>query len=158
MAIPPIPADSREFLRLLGANGARFLLVGGYAVNYYGHVRATGDMDVWVEMSEGNAERVAAAIREFGFDVPELSPDLFLDPDAIVRMGEEPFRIELLTSISGVAFDECYAQRVIERLDDVEVPFISLEHLKANKRAAGRLKDRADVQALGAPKRRRRTP
>jgi len=141
---------------LLGAHGARFLLVGGYAVNYYGYVRATGDMDVWVEPSEGNAEKVVAAVREFGFDVPELSPDLFVDPDAVVRMGERPFRIELMTSISGVAFDECYGERLVERLGDTEIPFISLHHLKANKRAAGRPKDRADVHELSTPRRRRR--
>jgi len=142
---------------LLGAKGARFLLVGGYAVNYYGYVRATGDMDVWVGPSAENAERVAAAIREFGFDVPELSPELFTDPDAVVRMGERPFRIEVLTTISGVAFDECYEKRVVEHLGDTEVPFISLDHLKTNKRAAGRPKDRADVHELSA-RRRRRTP
>jgi len=156
MAIPPIPADLRECLRSLGARGARFLLVGGYAVNYYGYVRATGDMDIWVEPSEENAERVVAALREFGFDVPELSPELFADPDAVVCMGEPPFRIELITTISGVAFDECYEQRVVEHVDDVEVPFISLDHLKANKRAAGRLKDRVDVQHLTPPKRHTR--
>jgi len=130
--------------------------VGGYAVNYYGYVRATGDMDVWVEPSEGNAEKVVAAVREFGFDVPELSPDLFVDPDAVVRMGERPFRIELMTSISGVAFDECYEERLVERPGDTEIPFIGLHHLKANKRAAGRPKDRADVHELSTPRRRRR--
>lgn len=125
-------------------------------MNYYGYVRATGDMDVWVEPSEVNAGRVAAAIREFGFDVPELSADLFVDPDSVVGMGERPFRIEVLTSISGVAFEECYAERVVEHLEDTEVPFISLHHLKANKRAAGRPKDRADVHELSVPRRRRR--
>jgi hypothetical protein len=93
--------------------------VGGYAVNYYGYVRATGNMDVWVEPTEENAPRVVAAIREFGFDVPGLTPDLFVDPDTVVRMGERPFRIELMTSISGVAFDECYEERVVERLEDI---------------------------------------
>ncbi|MBM3957045.1 MAG: hypothetical protein FJ313_03210, partial [Gemmatimonadetes bacterium] len=103
-----------------------------------------------------NAEKVVAAVREFGFDVPELSPDLFVDPDAVVRMGERPFRIELMTSISGVAFDECYEERLVERLGDTEIPFIGLHHLKANKRAAGRPKDRADVHELSTPRRRRR--
>ncbi len=88
------------------------------------------------------------ALSAFGFDVPELSTDLFLRDDKIVRMGVEPVRIEVMTSISGVEFDECYRERLESTLNDVPVSLISLRHLKINKRASGRLKDLADLEGL----------
>lgn len=87
-------------------------------------------------------------LREFGFTAAELSPQLFLEKDRIIRMGIPPFRIEVLTGTSGVNFDECYAARIVGDVDDVDVNIISLPHLKANKKASGRLKDLADVQHL----------
>jgi hypothetical protein len=87
-------------------------------------------------------------LREFGFDVPELSAELFLVPDKVIRMGVPPVRIEVLTTISGVSFDECFRQRTIAEIDGIPVNLISLEHLKINKRASGRLKDLADLDYL----------
>jgi hypothetical protein len=89
-----------------------------------------------------------AAIKEFGFDVPELSPELFLKENQVIRMGAPPFRIEIVTSASGVTFEECYAARTQAVLDDVQANIISLDHLKANKRAAGRYKDLDDLEHL----------
>jgi hypothetical protein len=111
MATPPLPSDFKEFLRLLISHRVEFLLIGGHAVGYYGYVRATADMDIWVSSNVQNAPRIVSAIREFGFNPVELNEDLFLRPAKIVRMGVPPLRIELLTSISGVTFEECWQAR-----------------------------------------------
>ncbi|MCX7016288.1 MAG: hypothetical protein NTW86_27655 [Candidatus Sumerlaeota bacterium] len=125
------------------------LLIGGYAVIRHGYVRATAGMDIWVRISRDNAERLTDALKEFGFDVPGLSPEMFLKPNAIIRLGVPPIRIEILNAISGVAFEECYARRQRELLDgDLEVDIISLDDLKTNKKASGRLKDLADLDYL----------
>jgi hypothetical protein len=108
-----LPSDFKEFLRLLDEMGVKYLTVRGYAVGYHGYPRSTGDMDVWVESTGENAERVVRALKEFSFDVPELSPDLFLDPDRVIRMGHPPLRIEILTSVTGVSFEKCYSHCVV---------------------------------------------
>ena len=148
MATIPLPPDFSAFLKLLSEHKVKYLLIGGYAVGYYGYVRATADMDVWVPRERANAERLVAALQEFGFGVPELKAELFLKKDQVIRMGVPPMRIEIGTSISGVEFEECYAERVVEEWDDVEVSIISLEKLKENKRASGRLKDLTDLEHL----------
>jgi hypothetical protein len=140
--------DYKEFLRLLRAHGVEYLLIGGWAVGYHGYPRATYDLDVWIAISPANATRVIKALAEFGFDVPELSTDLFLQPDKIVRMGVEPKRIEVMTSISGVEFDKCYRDRLETTMNDVPVSLINLRDLKINKKASGRLKDLADLEQL----------
>ncbi|MEF8795446.1 MAG: hypothetical protein V5A22_12540 [Salinivenus sp.] len=148
MTTTRLPTDFKEFLRLLTEHDVRYLIVGGYAVGYHGYPRATGDMDVWVDATPENAERLVMALREFGFDVPELEPDLFLQPDRVVRMGHPPLRIELLTSVSGVAFSDCYTSREQDEIDEVPVYFIGMEKLKENKRASGRHKDLDDLENL----------
>ncbi len=140
--------DYKEFLRLLRAHGVEYLLIGGWAVGYHGYPRATYDLDVWIAVSPANAARVMKALADFGFDVPELSSDLFLKDDSIVRMGSEPVRIEVMTSISGVEFDDCYRGRLETTINDVPVSLINLHDLKTNKEASGRLKDLADVEQL----------
>ena len=144
----PLPPDFKEFLRLLNANQVEYLLVGGYAVGFYGYPRATADMDIWISVNQQNAEKVVAALREYGFDVPELSPDLFLEEGTIIRMGVPPLRLEVITSISGVRFEECYEERELVMIDDVEASLISLRHLKINKEASGRFKDLNDLENL----------
>jgi hypothetical protein len=123
-------------------------LIGGYAVGYHGYPRATADMDIWVAINPDNARKLVAVLREFGFDLPELSIDLFLKDQQIVRMGIPPVRLEITTSISGVEFDKCFKERVIDTLDGVEVNLISLEQLKINKKASGRYKDLNDLENL----------
>ena len=108
----------------------------GYAVGYYGHPRATGDMDIWIAIHPRNAQKLVEALEEFGFHLPNLSPDLFLQEERIIRM------------ISGLQFDECYAKRVMDVIDGIEIKFINLPHLKINKRASGRPKDVNDLQNL----------
>ena len=148
MATIRLPPDFREFLQLLNSHQVEYLLIGGYAVGYHGYPRATADMDIWIAIHPQNAERVVAALKEFGFDVPELSVELFLKEDQIVRMGVPPVKIDIATTISGVTFDECYAERVVDILDGVEVNIISLKHLKTNKKASGRLRDLIDLENL----------
>ena len=143
-----LPLDFKEFLKLLDENKVAYLLIGGYAVGYYGYPRATNDMDVWIAIHPANAERTVNALRDFGFDVPELSPDLFLRENSIVRLGNPPMRLEILTGISGVVFDACYAERVQDVIDGVPVSIISLRQLKINKRASGRYKDLNDLENL----------
>jgi predicted nucleotidyltransferase len=148
MAKRLLPDDLREFLKLLNVKRVEYLLIGGYAVGYYGYPRATGDMDIWVAISKTNARKVVDVLQEFGFGVAELRADLFLREDQIVRLGEAPLRIELLTSISGVRFADCHARRNQVRIDGLRVSLISLQDLKRNKAATGRAKDQADLEQL----------
>jgi len=143
-----LPQDFKELLKLLNANSVEYLLIGGYAVAYYGYPRATADMDIWIAMNPDNSKKMVEVLKEFGFDIRELSPELFLKDWQIIRMGVPPVRIEISTTISGVNFDECYAERVEDTLDGVKVKLISLKHLKLNKKAAGRYQDFSDLENL----------
>jgi predicted nucleotidyltransferase len=149
MAKLRFPADLREFLKLLNSARVEYLLIGGYAVGYYGYPRATADLDIWIRVSEQNARKLVKALRAFGFDIPSLVPELFMQPDGMVRFGEPPLRIELLTSISGVEFQACFARRQRVRFDGIMVNLIQLADLKKNKAASGRPKDLDDLQMLG---------
>jgi len=133
---------------LLKEHNVRYLLIGGYAVGYHGYARATDDMDIWVAIHPDNAQKLVSVLKMFGFDHPDLKPDLFLQEKKILRMGFPPMRLEITTSISGVEFDECYRSRIMDTLDEVEVNLIDLENLKKNKKASGRTKDIADVEQL----------
>ena len=124
------------------------MLIGGYAVGYHGYPRATADMDIWIAIQPSNATKVVAVLKEFGFDVPELKPELFMQEDQIIRMGVPPVQIEIATTISGVEFEECYRERIIDELDGVLVNLISLKHLKINKKASGRHRDLDDLEHL----------
>src|ERR1035437_7919103 len=100
-----LPPDFREFLKLLNSHEVGYLVVGGYAVNYHGYPRGTGDIDIWIDMNPRNAEAVASVLNEFGF--LQATPEVFTRPGNVVRMGVPPLRIEILTSISGVNFAQC---------------------------------------------------
>ncbi len=142
------PRDFSEFLRLLNEHRVDYLLVGGFAVAIHGYPRATADLDVWVARRRENASRVVAALRQFGSDLPELTEDLFLEPDRIVRMGRAPLRIEVLTTIDGVTFEDCVSRALVHIVDGSAIPVIGLDDLKRNKRASGRHKDLADLDHL----------
>jgi hypothetical protein len=146
MATIPIPRDFKEFLKLLSSNNVEYLLIGGYAANYHGYTPATAHMDVWIGTDQLNAHKTAAAVQQFGF--PHATGELFHEPGAMVRMGVPPLRIEVLTSISGVDFAECFKKRTIDEIDGVPISVISLDDLKANKQASGRLKDLSDLEQL----------
>lgn len=148
MATTQLPSDFSEFLKLLNKNEVRYLLVGGHAVAYYGHVRGTVDMDVWVDRTGENPDRVLAALAEFGFSGAQAKADMFREPGFVIRMGVPPVRIELLTSLWGVDFAECYDAREMVEWNGVIVNVISLGMLKLNKRASGRRKDLDDLEHL----------
>jgi len=140
--------DFKEFIQSLDDNGVRYLVVGGYAVAFHGHPRYTKDMDVWIELSPDNAVRMVKALDQFGFGSLGLKREDFLTHDQIIQLGHAPNRIDILTTLAGVQFENCYASRVQVEMDQVKVNFIDLEHLKQNKKAAGRLQDLADVEKL----------
>jgi hypothetical protein len=147
MATIQLPPDFKEFLKLLNSNKVEYLVVGGYAVNYYGFPRATADLDIWIAIHPDNARRVADVLQRFGF--AQAHTAIFLQPRKVIRMGVPPVRLEILTSISGVDFRDCYGRHVEADWDGVPVPLIDLEDLKRNKQASGRLKDRLDLEQLG---------
>jgi hypothetical protein len=137
-----------EFIASLQAHDVRFLVVGGYAVALHGHPRYTADLDLWLLVDPQNASRVLAALHDFGFGSLGLTVDDFLHPHRVVQLGYPPLRIDLLTSLDGVDFPDCYARRVEVDLDGLTVPFLALDDLRRNKRASGRPQDRADLAAL----------
>lgn len=148
MATLQLPPDFSEFLSLLNSEQVEYLLLGGYAVSFYGVPRATGDMDVWINPTPENAQRLVAALRRFGFANPSITPDRFQQPGQLFRMGVPPLRIELLTSVSGLEFSAAYANRNLARIGETGVAVIHLDDLKTNKRAVGRRKDLDDLDNL----------
>jgi hypothetical protein len=132
MATIPLPPDFKEFLKLLQEHNVNYLLIGGYAVGYHGYVRATGDMDIWIKSERENAEKLVQVLEDFGFGSEELNADLFLVPDQIIRLGVPPVRIEIMNTVSGVTFQECFEDKVIDNWSGVNVNIISLEKLKKN--------------------------
>ena len=148
MATIQLPPDFREFLRLLNSERVEYLVVGGHAVGFHGHPRATADLDVWISVGVENARRMSEVLRRFGFADELVNPSIFLEPDKIVCLGKPPLRIEILTGVSGVDFPSCYERRVTVNVDDIEISLIGLDDLRANKRATGRHKDHADLDEL----------
>jgi len=112
-----------EFLKPLNANRVEYLVVGGYAVGFHGFVRTTGDLDVFVRLSQRNAESLLAAFKDFGCDVPELNAGMFMEAGRIVRMGIPPLRLEVMNEISGVSFAQCHSRRVEETIAGILVCF-----------------------------------
>ncbi len=142
------PRDFKEFLQLLNSKKIDYLVIGGYAVGYHGYPRATGDMDIWIAINEQNAIKMVEALKEFGFDPPELQKELFLKEQKVIRMGVPPMRLEILTSIDGVDFKTCFNNRIIADFDDFNINFISKDDLLINKRASGRPQDLVDFEKL----------
>lgn len=140
--------DLSEFVASLSANGVRYLVVGGYAVAAHGHPRFTKDLDIWIEATPDNAQRVLKALDAFGFPGLGLVAADFVEPGSVIQLGNPPQRIDLLTSMSGVQFGECYEMRVQLFVGSQSVDFIDLDNLVRNKTASGRPQDLADVAAL----------
>jgi hypothetical protein len=140
--------DFKEFAALLNSNRVEYLVVGGYALAAYGHPRYTGDLDFWIGTQSENADRVLAALAAFGFGSLGIKKGDLVAPNQVIQMGFPPARIDLLTSIDGVSFAECYERRMIVEVDGLPLGFIALEDFKTNKKAVGRYKDLADLEAL----------
>ena len=140
--------DFKEFVELFIAHDVQFLIVGGYALAAHGLPRATGDLDAWVWANEDNAKRIIEALDEFGFGEVGVTISDFERADSVVQLGFPPYRIDILTSVDGVSFEAAWANRVVVDIDQMTVPFIGRADLIANKIAAGRPQDIADVQRL----------
>lgn len=149
MAKVDLYPDFKEFLESLNSAGVEYMVLGGYAVIHYAYKRTTDDLDVWIAISEQNAERVSTVMKEWGgFSSRTVRPAMFLKPNKVYIFGREPVRIDILTGPSGVRFDDCFARRKLAVLDGVKVPLIGLDDLVVNKRASGRNKDLADLDRL----------
>ncbi len=140
--------DLREFLQSLNSTGVEYLIVGAYAVAYYGFPRLTGDLDLFVGTSVENAELLAAALDSFSEGSIQIDPSRLKDANKMLRIGMEPNRIDLLTSISGIDFSMAWNDREVAEMDGIPVAFISRRHLIQNKLSTGRAKDAADVVEL----------
>ena len=147
--------DFQDFLKSLRSHGVEYLLIGGYAVGFYGYPRFTGDMDIWLRQTPENVARVIGALKEFGF-TEGVSPDLFAEPGSMVRVGAWPNLLEIITSISGAEFDECYLRRATVDVNGIPVDVIGYDDLLVNKRASGRLKDLADLEMLEKNKKKKK--
>lgn len=140
--------DMRELLELFDSHQVRYALVGGFAVNYYGYVRATQDVDLLVLPTSDNAARIMKALAEFGFADAGIPEGCFTRPGTAIHLGAEPNRIDLLTSLKGVGADEIVAEAHRARIGDIEVNVIRFDHLIAVKRSSDRPRDQADADEL----------
>ena len=143
-----LPDDWRDFLAVLDKHQVDYMLVGGVALGVHGHVRYTRDLDVWFRGTEHNATRLISALRDFGFQSLQSSTAEFCKPRAMLALGLEPNKIELINFADGVDFDACFQNRIIVPLDGVAVSVIGLDDLRKNKKAVGRLQDLADLEQL----------
>ena len=144
----PLHPDWKEFLELLNSHGVEYLVVGAHARGLYGIPRYTRDIDIFVRRSEDNASKLVSVLRDFGFASLGITAPDFLVPGRVVQLGVEPYRIDLLTGISGVEFEDAWPDRVAADLGGVPATFISLRAFRKNKLAAGRPKDLADLADL----------
>jgi hypothetical protein len=140
--------DFKEFIALLNGYSVRYLVVGGYAVAFHGYPRYTKDLDIWIELSPENADNVLKALDDFGFGSLGLKPEDFLESNQIIQLGYPPNRIDLLTTLKDITFEDCYKARVVVDIQGLKISFIDLENLKKNKRATGRPQDLADAENL----------
>ena len=154
--MPPLSNDLREFIHLLNTKSVKYVLVGAWALAFHGRPRYTGDIDFFVARNPENADRLMEVIEDFGFGQTGIERDDFLRVDHVIQLGREPNRIDILTGISGVTFDEAWQSREQGNISAVAVFVISRDLLIKNKRAANRDKDQGDVKLLEKTKPPRR--
>jgi predicted nucleotidyltransferase len=140
--------DLREFVELLLSRSVEFVVVGGHAVAFHGYARLTDDVDLFVRPTLENGARLVSSLEEFGFGSIGVTAETFTHPDRVIQLGRPPNRIDLLTNIYGVTFDEVWSSRVAADLDGLKVFMIGRDALIKNKRATGRAQDIADVEKL----------
>jgi hypothetical protein len=150
-----LQSDLREFIALLNSHKVEFVVVGGHAVAFHGHPRYTGDIDFFVRTTPVNVERVLRVLDDFGFGNLGITTQDLLQPGQVVQLGRPPNRIDILTSISGVDFEEAWQSRVPTVLDDQPVGFLGFAELLRNKQASGRKKDLGDAEKLLAVAKRK---
>lgn len=148
MENPQLPPDFKEFLHFFLDRDVQFMVIGGMAVIHYGYPRLTLDLDIWIEPTEQNGQRIIEALRDFGFNNPDVTPEYFTKEKQILRMGFSPQVIELFSSIPGVIFSKCYSNHMKVDIDGRLIPFIGLADLRINKQASGRTKDQLDLEEL----------
>jgi len=144
-----VQEDYRELLESLNAREVEFIVVGAYALAHHGVPRATGDLDILVRSTEENAGRIVKALKDFGFEFPDLSAGDFREPDRVIQLGVPPVRVDLITSLTGVTWDEAFSGREEASYGGVPIFYMGRNELVANKRALGRKRDLADLEALG---------
>jgi len=144
-----VQKDFKELLELFNVHKVEYIIVGGYALAYHGAPRYTGDIDLFVKPDTENALCILKALNEFGFGSVDLKEDDFISPNKVVQLGYPPVRIDIITSISGVSWDQAFKEREKGKYGDVPVYYIGRKHYIINKRASGRKKDLADLEALG---------
>jgi len=137
--------DYKEMLQILLENDVKFLIVGAYAMGIHGYPRATGDVDIWVEASIENSERIYKSLIDFGAPLFDISDKTFAEKEIVFQIGVAPRRIDIITAIDGVIFEEAYKVKKVIELEDLDIPFISKEYLIKNKESTGRKKDILDV-------------
>ena len=144
-----VQEDFKELLELFNVHKVKYLIVRGYVLAYHGAPRYTGDIDIFVKPDTENALCILKALNEFGFGSVDLKEEDFRSPNKVVQLGYPPVRIDIITSISGVSWDQAFKEREKGKYGNVPVYFIGREHYILNKRASGRKKDLADLEALG---------
>jgi len=140
--------DYRDMLHALLGNEVRFLVVSAYALAAYGYPRATGDIDIWVDTSLENSKNIYASLTEFGALLADILEKTFTEKGIIFQIGIAPRRIDIITSIDGVDFQEAFEQKEIIEVDGLKIPFLSKEDLIKNKLSTGRKKDKLDAEYL----------
>ena len=144
-----VQPDFSEMLELLNRHKVEFLIVGSYALAFYGAPRNTGDIDIYVRPAQENAQRILGALKDFGFGSIGLAEKDFVQIGQVIQLGIPPVRIDLLTSITGVTWEEANGGKVPGKYGDIPVHYLGREQYVANKRSTGRKKDLADLEALG---------
>ena len=141
-----VSKDFKEFIELLNKNNVNYLLVGGYAVGYHSRPRYTEDIDIWIQPSLENAKKIIHVLNKFGFTGVSVSIEELIQPEKIIQLGLPPQRIDILTSIDGVNFNDAWERRIVDSFGDIPVFIISLKDLIKNKSSSGRIKDLQDIE------------
>ena len=140
--------DYKEMLQILLNNKVRFLVVGAYAMGVHGYPRATGDIDIWVEASSENSEKIYQSLSEFGAPLSEVTKTTFCEEGIVFQIGVAPRRIDIITKIDGVDFNKAYSDKQKMEIEGIKIPFLSKEDLIKNKESTGREKDQLDAKYL----------
>ena len=143
-----IGQDFKEFITLLNVHKVEYIIVGGYAVAIHGFPRTTGDIDFWIKPYQENSERMMKVLKDFGFGTVDISIEDFLKKDYVVQLGFPPNRIDIMTSVTGLNFDEAWKEKKEINFEGENINFISLHHLRINKKQTGRDKDNLDLKNL----------